>query len=145
MKRFYKKAEAGTAPGGYMVRLDGKAIKTPMQHSLIFPSRDFAEAVAAEWEAQQGDIIPSSMPLMQLASTMLDKVGSPADRQAMNVEVFKYGTSDMVCYFAPHPADLVARQQAQWLPLLTWLEDEMGVKAGAYLRHSIPQSAAGLA
>jgi len=128
MKRFYKKAEAGTAPGGFMVRLDGKAIKTPMQHSLIFPNIDFANAVAAEWEAQKDEIIPATMPLMQLASTMLDKVSNPADRQAMNVEVFKYGTSDLVCYFAPHPQDLVERQRAQWLPLLAWMADEMGVQ-----------------
>lgn len=128
MRRFYKMAEAGTAPGGFVVRLDGKPIKTPMHHSLIFPSRDFAEAVAAEWQAQAQDILPATMPLTQLASTMLDKVSHPADRQAMNVEVLKYGASDLVCYFATHPADLVERQETHWGGLLKWLAETHGIR-----------------
>lgn len=126
MKRFYKKAEAGTAPGGYVVRLDGKAVKTMMQQSLIFTSRDLAEAVAAEWDRQAAEIVPSSMPLMQLAGTMIDKSNGP-DRQAMNVELLKYGASDLVCYFATDPAELVKRQEAGWLPLLDWLKDAHGI------------------
>ena len=127
MRRFYKAAEAGTAPGGFVVRLDGKPIKTPMQHSIIFPSLEFAGAIAAEWQAQGKDIVPSSMPLTQLASTMLDKATSVADRQAMNVEVLKYGASDLTCYFATHPADLVARQEKEWRGLLNWLASTHGI------------------
>ena len=122
MKRFYKIAEAGTAPGGYVIRLDGKPVKSVMQHSLIFTSKDLADAIAAEWQAQGKDIIPNSMPLMQLANTMTDKSSGP-DRQAMNVELLKYGASDLICYFAATPADLVTRQEAVWLPLLKWLAD----------------------
>ena len=126
MKRFYKIAEAGTAPGGYVIRLDGKPVKSVMQHSLIFASKDLADAIAAEWQAQGKDIIPNSMPLMQLANTMTDKSSGP-DRQAMNVELLKYGASDLICYFAATPADLVARQEAVWLPLLKWLADTHGI------------------
>lgn len=124
MKRFYKKAEAGTAPGGHVIRLDGKALKTVMQHNLILPQA-LAEAIAAEWEAQGESIIPSSMPLMQLASTMTDKCGGP-DRATMNAEVVKYAASDLICYFAPSPPELVKRQEAEWLPLLAWLADRHG-------------------
>ncbi|MDF3022818.1 MAG: ATPase [Alphaproteobacteria bacterium] len=126
MKRFYKIAEAGTAPGGYVIRLDGKPVKSVMQHSLIFTSKDLADAIAAEWQAQEKEIIPNSMPLMQLANTMTDKSSGP-DRQAMNVELLKYGASDLICYFAATPADLVARQEAVWLPLLKWLADTHGI------------------
>lgn len=126
MKRFYKTAEAGTAPGGYVIRLDGKPVKSVMQHSLIFASKELADAIAAEWQAQTGDIVPGSMPLMQLANTMTDKSSGP-DRQAMNIELLKYGASDLVCYFAATPADLIARQEALWLPLLKWLADTHGI------------------
>lgn len=127
MKRFYKAAEAGTAPGGFVVRLDGKPIRTVMQHSLIFPSRELAEAIAAEWQAQVETIVPASMPLTQLANTMADKAKG-ADRAAMNIEVLKYGASDLVCYFATHPPELVKRQEKQWLPLLDWAAREQGVR-----------------
>ncbi len=126
MKRFYKLAEAGTAPGGYVIRLDGKTVKSVMQHSLIFASKDLADAIAGEWQAQDKDIIPQSMPLMQLANTMTDKSTGP-DRQAMNVELLKYGASDLICYFAATPADLIARQESVWLPLLKWLADTHGI------------------
>ncbi|HYD17576.1 MAG TPA: ATP12 family protein [Patescibacteria group bacterium] len=126
MKRFYKKAEAGTAPGGYVIRLDGKPVKSVMQQNLIFTSKDLADAIAAEWEAQAGDIVPNSMPLMQLANTMADK-SSGHDRLAMNVELLKFGASDLTCYFAPHPPDLVERQERLWLPLHGWLRDTHGI------------------
>lgn len=126
MKRFYKQAEAGTAPGGYVIRLDGKPVKSVMQHNLIFSSKDLADAIAAEWQRQDKEIIPSSMPLTQLANTLVDKA-TGADRAAMNVELLKYGASDLVCYFATSPSDLVARQEKIWLPLLKWLADTHGV------------------
>lgn len=131
MRRFYKSAEAGTAPGGFVVRLDGKPVRTPMQHSLIFPNKDFAEAVAAEWQAQEKNIVPATMPLTQLASTMLDKTSNAAERQAMNIEVLKYGASDLICYFGTHPADLVERQEKEWRALLRWLETEHGIRLEA--------------
>lgn len=127
MKRFYKVAEAGTAPGGYVVRLDGKPVKTVMQHSLIFASKELADAIALEWAGQGAEIIPSSMPLTQLANTLVDKAAGP-DRHVMNIEVLKFAASDLVCYFATHPPDLVTRQEAVWLPLLKWLEDTHGIK-----------------
>lgn len=126
MKRFYKIAEAGTAPGGYVIRLDGKPVKSVMQHSLIFASKDLADAIAGEWQAQVKDIIPQSMPLMQLANTMTDKSSGP-DRQAMNIELLKYGASDLICYFAATPPDLIARQEAVWRPLLKWIADTHGI------------------
>lgn len=126
MKRFYKQAEAGTAPGGYVVRLDGKPVRSVMQHNLIFSSKDLAEAIAAEWQRQEKEIIPASMPLTQLANTMTDKSAGP-DRAAMNVEVLKFGASDLICYFATSPSDLVKRQEAAWLPLLKWLADTHGI------------------
>jgi chaperone required for assembly of F1-ATPase len=143
MKRFYKSAEAGTAPGGFVVRLDGKPIKSVMQHHLILQSRGLAEAIANEWQAQGKEIVPASMPLMQLATTMADKVKG-ADRAAMNIEILKYGASDLVCYFAATPPELVKRQQQHWLPLLQWLEREHGVRlehiAGIQYHNQPPES-----
>lgn len=125
-KRFYKQAEAGTAPGGYTVRLDGKNIKTPLQNALIVPTATMAAAMAAEWEAQAEEVNPAAMPLNQLVNTMLDKA-TGHERAAMNAEIVKYAGSDLVCYFATHPADLLARQEAVWHPLINWIFDEYGV------------------
>lgn len=123
MKKFYKTVEAGTAPGGWVVRLNGKVLKTPLLRPLILSSGDLATEISKEWQAQGDEIIPATMPLTQLANTMLDKA-SGDDRQAMNKQVQDYARSDLVCYFATHPQDLVRRQEKQWQPLLNWLSAE---------------------
>lgn len=126
MKKFYKKAEAGTAPGGYVVRLDGKMIRTPLLKPLLFDSEALAQEIAAEWAAQGDEIVPQSMPMMQYASTMIDKADSH-ERPAMNAELLRYAGSDLVCYFATHPAGLVARQESHWRPLLEWLKTDKDI------------------
>lgn len=126
MKKFYKSAEAGTAPGGYVVRLDGKPVKTPLRAPLILQGEALARAIADEWNAQDGDIKPASMPLTQLACTMTDKAQG-ADRAAMTAQLCEYGGSDLVCYFATHPETLVKRQQAVWQPLIDWMAVHHGI------------------
>jgi chaperone required for assembly of F1-ATPase len=126
MKKFYKSAEAGTAPGGHVIRLDGKVVRTPLQNLLLLQSPPLAEAIAQEWLAQGAEIKPASMPLTQLANTMIDKANGP-DRAAMNAEIIKYGGSDLICYFATHPADLVKLHQQHWGPLLAWMKGKHGI------------------
>ena len=123
MRKFYKIAEAGTAPGGHVVRLDGKPVKTPLKHVLLLTSQPLAEAIAQEWAAQGDELTPLTMPLTQLANTMVDKARG-TDRPAMEAELVKYGGSDLICYFATHPADLVRLHEAQWKPLLAWMKEK---------------------
>lgn len=126
MKKIYKKAEAGTAPGGHVVRLDGKLLKTPLGNNLILASSGLASLITDEWQRQGNEIISSSMPLTQLVNVMIDKADGP-ERQAMNAEILKYGASDLVCYLATHPADLVRRQEEHWLPLVQWMKEKYDV------------------
>ncbi len=130
LKKFYQLAEAGTAPGAdgvsHVVRLDGRVLKTPLKETLVLPTAGLAAAVAAEWQAQGEYIVPDTMPLTQLANTMQDKAAGP-DRAAMNAEVCKYGESDLVCYLATHPPELVKRQEDAWLPLLHWLAEDKAI------------------
>lgn len=130
LKRFYKIAEAGTAPGAatvtHVVRLDGKLLKTPLRETLSLPTQKLAAAVAAEWAEQKTHIIPDDMPLTQLANTLQDKAAG-AERPDLNAEVCKYAESDLVCYLATHPPELVRRQEEAWLPLLHWLQEDKGI------------------
>lgn len=129
MRKFYKTAEAGTAPGGYVVRLDGKTIRTPLQHPLVVPSEEMARAMAEEWAAQGSQIIPATMPMTQLVNTMIDK-GKGPDRAEMSRQLCDYAASDLVCYFATHPHDLVEQQEKAWLPLLEWLGNTCAISLG---------------
>jgi chaperone required for assembly of F1-ATPase len=126
MKKFYKKAEAGTAPGGYVVRLDGKTIKTPLKNHQIVPSPQLAAEMAMEWDRQGDEIKPAIMPLTQLANTMIDK-GQGADRAEITEQLLDFGASDLLCYFAATPPELAMRQKKLWQPLLDWVRQEYGI------------------
>ena len=117
-KRFYKSADVAEREGGaFAVLLDGRQVKTPGK-PLAVPARGLAEAIAAEWNAQGETIVPASLPLTKLANTAIDAV---AERKGEVVEdIIKYAATDLVCYRAEYPAELIAVQAAAWDPILGW-------------------------
>jgi chaperone required for assembly of F1-ATPase len=119
MKRFYKRAAVVLAAGGHGVTLDGRLVKTPGKRDLVAPSAALAAAVAAEWEAQQGEIRRETMPLTRLAGVTIDR--NATAREAVVRQVAYYAGTDLVCYRASHPPALSARQQAVWQPLIDWV------------------------
>ena len=118
MKRFYKTVAVVPAGDGFGVTLDGKPIRSPAKADFILPSRALAEAVAAEWDAQADEVVPSAMPLMQLAATTIDKVAP--NRDVVIDTIAPYGGTDLLCYRAEAPVALAERQAAAWQPLLDW-------------------------
>lgn len=115
MKRFYK---AVTANDAGEILLDGRPVKTPARASLILPNPRLAEAVAAEWAAQGEDIRPQDMPLTGLANAAIDRVAP--EHAAFAAGLAQYGETELLCYRADGPPDLVARQAQRWDPLLDW-------------------------
>ena len=121
-KRFYKQAAViALDGGGHGVALDGRPIRTPGGAQLSAPTQALAEAIAAEWDAQDEDIRPLSMPMMRLTATAIDRIGR--ERAAIVDGVAAYGGSDLLCYRAEGPDSLVARQAAAWQPLLDWVAE----------------------
>lgn len=127
MKRFYKTATAqAEADGTISVRLDGRVMKTPAKADMRLPTLALAEAIAAEWEAQQDEVKPAEMPLTRLAATAIDRV--QADRSFATDEIVRYGGTDLLSYHAADQADLAAKQAAVWQPLLDWFRDRFDVQ-----------------
>ena len=118
MKRFYKNAAAVAEGDAWSIRLDGRPIKTPARASLIVPTAALAEAIAGEWETQGETIDPRSMPLTGLANAAIDRVAP--DPASFARDLARYGESDLLCYRADEPAELVARQAESWDGLLAW-------------------------
>jgi len=118
MKRVYEQVTTRRADFGWGVALDGRPMRTPGKNELVVPSEKLAAAIAAEWDAQQDDIRPTTMPLTRLAATAIDRTAPRRDRVVD--EIAGYAGTDLVCYRAEHPAPLVARQHAVWQPLIDW-------------------------
>jgi len=143
-KRFWKEAEVVAAEGGFTVELDGRKVKTPAKRTLVLPTQAMAHAVAKEWQAQEGEIDPTTLPVTKTANAALDKVAIQKTEVADLLAA--YGDSDLLCYRAEAPDELVARQAAEWDPLLAWAQDTLGVRlvARAGVMH-VPQDPDALA
>lgn len=143
-KRFWKQATVEPTENGFTVRLDGRPVKTPSKTLLTVPTRALAEAIAAEWDAQTGEVKPETMPFTRAANSALDKVIPQFD--AIVEMLAEYGGTDLLCYRTTGPDALVARQAAAWDPLLDWADTTFAapLKATAGVMH-IPQAPASLA
>lgn len=123
-KRFWKAVTVSPSGAGYAVHLDQRAVKTPAKRPLILPTRAMAEAVAAEWAAQEGVIRPEGMPCTRSANSAIDKVAPQFDEVVSLIAA--YGDADLICYRAMGPEALIARQQAGWDPLVEWSAVALG-------------------
>lgn len=123
MKKFYKAVTTMEKDGGFAVFLDERPVKTPLKKTLLSPTMNLAQAIAEEWRAQGDEIKPDTMPLTQLLSTQLDKVET-GERATLEKELFAYAETDLICYYAKHPEDLVKRQCAAWQPVHDWLQEQ---------------------
>lgn len=122
-KRFWKETTVGAAEGGFQVRLDGRAVKTPAKSPLVVPSRALADAMAAEWDAQEDSVDPNTMPVTRMCNSAIDKVA--VQHAAVADMLAAYGDSDLLCYRATNPQELIARQAEKWDPILDWAVDSL--------------------
>jgi chaperone required for assembly of F1-ATPase len=127
IKRFYKKAEAvrDEDAQGWRIHLDGRPVKSPSKAEFVLPAEQLAHEIAAEWDAQGEMVLPTTMPIMQLAATAIDRVRP--HRFGVIAELTGFGRSDLLCYRASFPDDLVRQQAEAWQPLLDWAHHELGV------------------
>jgi len=125
-KRFWKQASVADEADGFAVELDSRRLRTPAKAAMILPTREMATAVAQEWDAQEEQINPLSMPVTRSANAAIDKVrhqhGEVADMLA------SYGDSDLLCYRAEGPTELAERQALIWDPALVWAAEALNVR-----------------
>jgi chaperone required for assembly of F1-ATPase len=123
-RRFWQDASVVEGEIGFEVRLDDRPVRTPLKTLLALPTRCMAEAVAAEWQAQEGVIDPASMPMTRSANAALDKV-TPQHAEVAAM-LAGYAETDLLCHRADHPQGLIDQQNKGWNPVLTWAADRHG-------------------
>lgn len=128
-KKFYQSVSVaevdGAGRGGlYQVLLDGRSVKTPGKKLIAVPAFAFADALADEWRAQGERIDPATMPMTRIVNSSIDGVSGREAEVAADIAAF--AGSDLTCYRAEGPQDLVGRQAAAWDPVLGWAKDSFG-------------------
>lgn len=126
IKRFYKQATVAEVPEGFALQLDGRSARTPGKRPLVAPLRAIAELIASEWAGQGATIEPASMPATRLANSAIDGVAQTMTET--RAEIVRYSASDLVCYRAEDPAELVALQAKSFDPVLAWASEALGAR-----------------
>ncbi len=123
-KRFWEEVSVYPTEAGFAVKLDARSVRTPSKALLRLPTLSLAEALAEEWRAVDEVIRPETMPLTRACNSAIDKV-SPQFPDVVDL-LAGYGGSDLLCYRADSPAELVARQAEAWDPWLHWSASTLG-------------------
>jgi chaperone required for assembly of F1-ATPase len=118
MRRFWREVGVAADGDGWAVRLDTRPLRTPARRALIVPTRALADAIAAEWRDVGDQVDAARMPLTRLATTVVDLM--PARRADAEAEALGFAATDLLCYRAAGPAELVLRQARAWQPWLEW-------------------------
>jgi chaperone required for assembly of F1-ATPase len=142
-KRFWKQATPEVCEGGFTVLLDARPVRTPAKSLLVVPTLALARAIAAEWDVQGEYLDPTTMPVTRGANSAIDKVGT--QRHEVIALLAEYGDSDLLCYRAAGPQELIARQAAGWDPMLDWAAKTLQARlfVGEGVMH-VPQTAQAL-
>jgi chaperone required for assembly of F1-ATPase len=125
-KRFYKEVSVAEADGGFAIRLDGRAVKTPGKRLLSTLTRASAELIADEWRGQVNEINPAAMPVTRMANTAID--GIENDIGAVFDDIVRFVGTDLLCYRAEGPESLVEAQAAHWDPIIAWAAEAIGAR-----------------
>lgn len=122
-RRFWKAATIQPVDGGWQIALDDRPVRTPGKLPLVLPTMALAQAIAAEWDAQDGTISPNTMPLTRAANTAIERV--PKQFDGIVDALIGYGGTDLLCYRADQPEALVQMQSTAWDPLIGWAATEL--------------------
>ena len=128
MKRFWQEARCVSLDDVFLIELDSKRVRLPGGEELRIRGAPLAEAVAAEWRQAGDEFTMESLPLTRLASTAQQRIAP--DPEPTAIVLARYAESDLLCYRALAPPELVERQSMSWQP---WL-DRAAARYGAGLR-----------
>lgn len=125
-KRFWSDVVVHPEGDEFAVHLDQRSLKTPAKNTLVVPTRQMAEALAAEWAAVEEKIDPTVMPVTRAANAALDKVAPQFDEVVELIAA--YGDSDLLCYRSDSDPELTQHQAAQWDPFLDWGAQQLNAR-----------------
>jgi chaperone required for assembly of F1-ATPase len=123
VKRFWDDVTIRRDETGHAILLDGKPMHLPGAGILWVGPVPLAEAIAAEWRlaggAKGGEMSFADTPLTRLAGTAVGRIAPDPDPTIDAIA--RYGESDLLCYRAEHPVELIERQAREWQPWLDWV------------------------
>ena len=127
MKKFWKKIEIRQSSSKkFHLLLDNKKLTTPMKKELVLPSEILVNEVLREWDQNSDNINKDDLVFYGVLSTAIDKVN--LEKDAYVNDIIDFIDTDLICYRAESPNDLIALQNKSWNPILLLIEKYIDVK-----------------
>ena len=127
MKKFWKKVSIKKlSSNSFQIMLDEKILQTPLKRKLVLPNLNLTQEIVKEWDQDSNKINTESMVFYGLISTSLDKI---IDNRNLYInDILDYIDTDLICYRAENPKELVELQKTKWDPILLLIEKYIGAK-----------------
>ena len=131
MKKFWKKVSMKKiSSNSFQIMLDEKVLKTPLKRELVLPSLNLTKEIVKEWDQDLKIINTESMFFYSLISTSLDKI---IDNRNLYInDILDYIDTDLICYRAENPKELVELQKNKWDPIILLIEKYIGTKVHVF-------------
>ena len=94
ISRFYMSVDTDRTEDGYLVRLDGRPLRTPMETPLLLPNKRLAAVIAKEWNEQEETVNLLSMAMTGFANTAIDRV-APRRKEVID-GLIAYAETDLL-------------------------------------------------
>ena len=131
MKKFWEKVSIKKiSSDSFCIMLDDRILKTPLKRELILPNLNLAQEIVKEWDQDLKNINTESMIFYGLITTSLDKI---IDNKNLYInDILDYIDTDLICYRAEHPKELVELQKNKWDPIILIIEKYISTKVQVF-------------
>ena len=131
MKKFWKTVQVKeNSINSYKILLDNNVLKTPLKKELIVENSKIAEEIYNEWNQDTNEIDTDSMIFYGIISTSIDKISY--NRKSYIDDILDYVDTDLICYRAEKPNNLVQWQSKNWDPILSKAEKYINGKINVF-------------
>ena len=131
MKKFWKKVSIKKiSSNSFQIMLDERILQTPLEKELVLPNLNLTQEIVKEWDQDLKNINTESMIFYSLISTSLDKV---IDNRNLYIgDILSYIDTDLICYRAENPKELVELQKNKWDPIISLIEKCINTKVRVF-------------
>ena len=131
MKKFWKTVKVKkNSCNSYEILLDENALKTPMKKELTIQNTKIAEEIQKEWNQDKNILDTDAMIFYGIISTSIDKIIN--NRISYIDDILSFIDTDLICYRAEEPNDLVQWQSKNWDPILLKIEKYINNKVDVF-------------
>ena len=127
MKKFWKKVSINKiSSNSFQIMLDERILQTPLKRELVLPNLNLTQEIVKEWDQDSKNINTETMIFYSLISTSLDKI---IDNRNLYIDdILDYIDTDLICYRAENPKELVELQKNKWDPIILLIEKYISTK-----------------